>query len=1117
MRTNSDIAGWLIGIDLPQYEAVFRDNAIDLEILPELGEPDLEKLGVLLGHRKKMLRAIAALASEEAAARSVTHAAVAAIEGAERRQLTVMFCDLVASTMLATQLDPEDLHEVLNAYTARVSQVVGRFGGFVARVVGDGVIVYFGYPQAREDDAERALRAALALIDDIEQLEVSTGRLQIRIGIATGLVVVGEIGEAGNVQSHDVVGETPNLAARLQTLAEPNAVIVAPGTRQLVGNLFEFRDCGLAPLKGFAEPVHIWQLLRASTVGSRFEALRSALLTPLVGREDELELLQRRWRRASAGAGQIVLLSGEPGIGKSRILAAFDDSLQGEPHIKVRAFCSPHYQDSPLYPVIAHMERAARFARADTAEARIDKLEALVSQTGEIGTDELALFAELMGLPAGGRYPEPRLDPQEKRERTLAAFARQLEAQAARRPVLLVFEDIHWIDSTTLELLDLLVARVPSLRVLMCLTFRPEFQPPWSGQAHVTALTLSRLEQREAARLVSRIAGDKPMPADIVERIVARADGIPLFAEELTKTLLESGVLQERDGGYELESPLPRLAIPPTLHASLLERLDRHPAIKEVAQVGAVIGREFSSELLAAVARMPDEQMRDGLERLVASGLVFRRGRPPHESFLFKHALVQDAAYASLLRRPRQDMHARIGKVLEQRFSDITALQPEVLAHHYTEAGLTELAIDFWRQAGKRALRSAHVEGVMHLTHAIDLIRLLPHSPERSRRELDLHLALGQVMRATKGYAAPDTLRVFSRARDLLDDGATVNERKTILYALWSVHYVRAEHAEAREVAQQCAALAAQHRDGEVSVLAAMLKGCSSLAMGEFTESRHYLSQTQELSIRDREGSAEARFTQNNGIAALSYLAWALWPLGYPDQAAAAARQAVRRARERGHVPLTAFCLYVDSFLGNAFGATDEASATQADEAVAYCAKHRVTAYEHWARFCQGIALQRRGDGREAIAVMRQSMTAAEKLNAEFLRPLHLGHLAAAEASVGQVGTAFDLLDQALQIAAQRQELFFAAELHRLRGETLLMSGQAQEGEAELERALQMARRQQARLWELRAATSLAQFRRQQGPGAASGELLAPIYGWFTEGLDTADLKNAKALLDELT
>jgi tetratricopeptide (TPR) repeat protein len=692
----------------------------------------------------------------------------------------------------------------------------------------------------------------------------------------------------------------------------------------------------------------------------------------------------------------------------------------------------------------------------------------------------------------------------------------QLEGHARQRPVLALFEDMHWIDSTTLELLDIVVGRVPHLPVMLCITCRPEFHPPWTGLAHVSTLTLGRLGQREASMLVAGVAGHKALPDEIMQRIIGRADGIPLFVEELTKTLLEGGMLREEDDRYVLDGSLPAFAIPSSLHASLMARLDRLSPVKEIAQIGAAIGREFSYELVAGLARRNDRELREALDQLVASGLIFRRGSPPAESYVFKHALVQDAAYGSLLRRPRQDLHARIGKVLEQRFPETAATQPEILAHHYTEAGLADPAIDYWRRAGERSLRrSANVEGVTHLTHAIELIGSLPATAERNRRELDLHLSLGQMMRATQGYAAPDTLRVFSRARDLLGEGATVDEQKTVLYGLWSVHYVRAEHTSARAVADQCLALAPQAQDADVAALANMLIGCSLLAMGALTDSRHHLGRTRDLSLANKADPIVSRFSQNNGIAALSYLAWALWPLGYLDQAVTAARDAVARARRTGHVPLTAFALYVEGFLGAAFGAEDDAVA-RVSEAVAYCVEHRVTAYEHWARFCEGVALARHGEAQNGIEVMRDAMNAAEKLTADFLRPLHLGHLAAVHTNIGQPDLALGLLDQAIHSAVKTGERFFEAELYRLKGEALCALGSRSEGETELERALTVAQRQQARLWELRAAASLSGVLRDRGNAAKARDLLGPVYDWFTEGFDTPDLVRARAALGVL-
>lgn len=950
MKAGLDIADWLRQLDLARYKSVFRDNAVDLETLPELGEVDLEKLGVLLGHRKKMLRAIALLTAEAAsvvAPPMETLAAGRRSEAAERRQLTLLFCDIVNSTVLATQLDPEDLREILAAYIARTSEVIERFGGFIARFLGDGILAYFGYPRAQEHDPEQALRAGLALVDTIARLQIASGQLQVRVGVATGLVVVGDLVAGGAGQEHEVVGETPNLACRLQDQAEPNGIVVSPRTRQLVGDLFEFRDLGPRPLKGFAEPVRVWRLLGERAIVGRFEALRAHALTPLVGRQEELTVLARRWQQAKAGEGQMVLISGEPGIGKSRIMAAFEEGLAGEAHVRLRLFCSPHHQNSALYPAIAHLERAAGFIRGDSPAAKLDKLKELLSLSGETSAETVALFAELMDLPGGEQSSVTSLSAQRRRELTLAAMVRQLEAQARQQPVYLTVEDVHWIDATSLELIDIIAARVPQLAILLSMSFRPEFQPPWIGQAHVTTIALNRLYRRDAATIVSRVAGDKPLPADIVGRIIERADGIPLFIEELTKALLESGTLRERNGVYVMDGALRSSAIPSSLHASLMARLDRLSPVKEVAQIGAALGRSFPYDLLAAVGRLGDVELRDALDRLAATGLVSLRGVPPNAIITFKHALIQDAAYASLLRRSRQELHMRIGRVLEERFPETAIAQPELLAHHYAQAGLIETAIDFWRRAGERALRrSAHVEGVTHLTRAVELVRELPPSGGRDRRELELHLALGQMMRATKGYAAPETLRVFARARELLDHSGIVNDRTAVLYGLWSVHYVRAEHAAAREVAERSLAFAAEHADVDAAATANLLMACSLLAAGDFDESHHRFIRTQELSATD--DVSQSRFTKNHGVAARSMVPWALWSLGYPDQAVVAAKEAVLLARARGHVPLTASVLFVGAFLGTALGAGGELAALAKDAEV-YCVEHSVIAYREWA------------------------------------------------------------------------------------------------------------------------------------------------------------------------
>ena len=1096
-----DIADWLQSLSLQQYEQTFRDNAIDLQVLPELTEVDLEKLGVLLGHRKIMVRAIAALGSDIRP--TVAEPLWRRSESAERRQLTVMFCDLVGSTKLSAQLDPEDMRDLLGTYHAAVRDEVAGVDGFVAKYMGDGVLIYFGYPQAHEDDAERAARAGLGLAERVARIKIGPASLAARIGIATGLVVVGDLIGSGDAQERGVVGDTPNLAARLQDLAEPNTVLIDEGTRRLLGNLFEFRDISAIDLKGFSRTVRAWQVLRPSAVESRFEALRTAGLTPLVGREEEIELLSRRWSRAKQGEGQIVLLSGEPGIGKSRIAAGISQQLGSEAHRRLRYFCSPQHRASPLYPFIANIERAAEFNREDAPGLKLDKLEILLSQLGESRPETAALFADLLGLAPEARYPPLPEDPQRRRELMFDAMLDQLEKLARQLPVLMVLEDIHWVNSTSLEFVAMLIERVQQLPVLFVLTFRPEFEPPWTGQPHVTTLTLGRLGRRETTDIATRIAAGKALSAEILDQIVQRADGIPLFIEELTKTILESSFVREEDGNYRLDGPLPSSAIPSSLQASLMARLDRLAPVKEVAQIGSAIGREFSYQLLAAVARRSVTELEAVLLQLVDAGLVFRRGEPPRTSFIFKHALVQDAAYSTLLRAQRQELHIRIGRVLEKHFPETAETQPEILAHHFARGGLVNAAIGYWRKAGEHALRrSATVEAVQHLSRAIELTRSLPAAPDRDRRELDLHLALGRMIRMVKGMAAPDTLHVFVRARDLLDENATVEEHITVLYGLWGVHYVRAEHAAAREVSEQCMALAERHRYDEAAALGNYIMGDTLWATGAFAEARSHLERILELYLPVDVNDASPRFTHNHDINALAFLAWSLWPLGYTEQARRAATETLARAKRVGHVPLTAFALHCVALLEAGFGAESESGTTIADEAVTFCVQHGVVAYELWARFWQGAELARRGDLDRGIKVMRGAMEVAVKIDAKLFRPLHLGHLASAYARLDQSETAIVLLDEALLTAKQTEERSFEAELHRRRADVLLTLGNSGAAEIALGEALTISRAQGARLWELRASMSLARLRREQGRRVEAYDALMPVYAWFTEGFE---------------
>jgi class 3 adenylate cyclase/tetratricopeptide (TPR) repeat protein len=1034
-------------------------------------------------------------------------------DGAERRQLTIMFCDLVGSTALSARLDPEDLRDIIGAYNAALAEIVGKFDGFVARYMGDGALVYFGYPRAHEDDAERAVSAGLALMERIGELDLSVGKLEIRIGLATGLVVVGDLIGTGDTQERNVIGETPNLAARLQNLAAPNTILIADNTRRLLGDLFECLSLGAVEVKGLTELVQIWRVIRPRAFKGRFEALRGTSLTAFIGREDEMEVLRRCWHRAEEGEGQIVLLSGEPGIGKSRIAAALQDELRNEPHTRLTYFCSPHHLDSPLYPFTAQLEQAAGFAREDPPEAKLDKLEALLLQSNANLPHAPALIADLLAIPSNSRYPLLPSDPRRRRELIFETLIARLQGIARCRPVLLIFEDAQWIDSSSLELLEMAVQRAPTLSMLCLITFRPEFQPPWTGQANVRTLTLNRFNRRDTVALAKGVAGTQPLQSEILDEIIERGDGIPLFIEEITKALLESYFLRKWDGRYILDHPLPPRAIPSSLHDSLMARLDRLAPAKEVAQIGAAIGREFTYELLAAVAHYSDEQLRDALNKLVDAGLVYRRGALPQASFIFKHALIQDAAYSTLLRSQRQKLHMRIGKLLEEQFPEMSRTQPEIIAYHYTEGGLVDLAIDYWGRAGELALkRSAVVEARKHLRRGIELLFRLPSGLERNHKELKLSLALGQATWAAGGDAK-ETVQIFNRARDLSEQSGIVAEQIPVLHGLWRIELQRGELIAARELAARSLTLACPHGDSEALGQANRQLGTTLLWMGMFVDAKRLLDRAlQFYALRHGDTLTDSLFRAGN---TLSTLGVTLWPLGYPEQAVAAASQALADARASGHMVGIGITLWCVGLLEIAFGAHPPIATYRADDAVAHCAEH-LKLYEPWVRFDQAVLSSRRGSPQRAIYVMQSAMAAASELNAELGRTLRLGHLAAAHANSGKPEVGLALLDEAILHVEQTQERLFEAELHRLRGELNLKLDRTRDAQAALEQALAVARGQEARMWELRASITLSRLVAKQGRSRAAHDILEPVFHCFTEGFDTPDLKEARALLNEL-
>jgi tetratricopeptide (TPR) repeat protein len=934
--------------------------------------------------------------------------------------------------------------------------------------------------------------------------------LQARVGIATGLVVVGDLIGEGSAQEQSVVGETPNLAARLQALAEPDAVVIAAGTRRLVGDLFEYHHLATVEVKGIAGPVPAWQVLRPSVVASRFEALRGLALTRLVGRDEEMDVLLRRWARARAGDGQVVLISGEPGLGKSRITAALAERLHAEPYLRLRYFCSPYHHDSALYPFIDQLGRAAGFARDDPPASRLDKLDALLDRAAPPDED-VALVADLMSLPASERHPLPSLSPQRKKERTLEAMIRQLEGLVRQQPVLMVFEDAHWIDPTSRELLDLTVERVRSLPVLLVVTFRPEFQPPWTRQPQVTMLALNRLDQRDRTILVEQIAGGKALPDAVVAEIADRTDGVPLFVEELTKSVLESGLLREEADRYVLDGALPPLGIPTSLHASLLARLDRLAPVKEVAQIGAALGREFSYELLHAVSRLPEDELQAALARLVASELVFQRGRPPDAVYMFKHALVQDAAYGTLLRGRRQELHARIGNVLAERFPQIVETQPEILAHHFTEAGLNANAVVYWQRAGDRALQhSAHLEAASHLKKGLEVIKMLEASHNRSQAEVNLQLALAAALHASRGQAAPEVGEAYDQARQLCEQ---LDDAPQLFRVLMGLYRFEGPSERGRNFADQLLNLAQQTQDPDLLIEGHMAFGTSQMQSGNLATARHHLDQAIELYVPERHRSHAVRFGLDPGVNSLSRASWVLWFLGFPDQALERSNRTLALARELGHVNSLALALCFAAMFRQ-FRREPLEAQELAQAATTLSTEHRLTQWAATGRFLLGWAVAQQGRSDEGIRQMRDSLVEYQRIGAWLDLEWYFGVLA--EALIANRDA-----DEGLAIAEQAQRVIRisdldAPELHRIKGELLLVGRRQSEAEQSFLLALDIARRQGAKSLELRAGRCLAGLWHDQGRPPEARELLAPVYGWFTEGFDTPDLKEAKALLDAL-
>jgi class 3 adenylate cyclase/tetratricopeptide (TPR) repeat protein len=1107
-----DVVRWLRGLGLEQYASAFADNHIDGSILPELTAEDLLALGVAsVGHRRRLLSAIASLGDKPPVAAPLITEAGSSGE-AERRQLTLMFCDLVGSTSLASRIDPEDLRDVIAAYHRTVAKTVERFNGLVAKYMGDGALIYFGYPQAHEDDAERAVRAGLALLDAVGRLP-GPEPLQAHIGIATGLVVVGDLIGKGAAQERGVVGETPNLAARLEGLAAPGTLVIADSTRSQLGSLFKLEDLGVRPLAGFAEPQRCWRVTGESGAPSRFEALRSDT-TPLVGRDEDLEMMLRRWHQAKAGEGRVVLLSGEPGIGKSRLMAALSEKIRGTPHTRLRWFCSPYHQDSALYPPIAQLEQAAGFTRDDSPGDKLTKARDVLSPGGP-ADDDFELLAELLSLPNAAA--DLNLSAPRKREKLFEALLRQLSELARTDPVLAIFEDTHWIDPTSRELIDLMIERVQALPVLLIITFRPEFQAPWGGQPHVTNLALNRLGGRDVAAMIRGIAGNLALGSEVVGEIVERTDGVPLFVEELTKAVLEQAGQENRIATVLSASPVPGLAVPATLHASLVARLDRiGVAAREVAQIGAVLGRDFSYELIEPVAQRPVAPLRAALVQLDDAGLLFCRGVPPQSSYRFKHALVQDAAYGTLLRTRRQELHARVATVLEQDFADLIERQPELLAHHLTAAANTERAVEQWLIAGLRASgHLAHVEGIAHLRRGLALLASLPETATRDAREIDLQLALGLSTLTVNGMGSQETANAYTRARQLADRHGDDRQMFQALFGSWIINSGTGGIQAARPYMERLAQVADRSGDEELRLQAHHSVWTTLCFGGEPMEAHAHTEAGRRLYDAEQYQSHRHIYGGHDpGVCACRTGGLTEWLLGYPTRAQTSMSEALALAQQIGH-PFSYEIALEFAALVHLDRGEPELALEQLVAAEALRAEQRISSVFGPAVLFGAVEFGR-GEIAEAIIHLCEGLAQAQTAGA-LGRPY--GHCLLAQALMrqGRQDDALATLSEAFERIEATGERGWESELHRVKGLVLLAQGLPAEGQASLEQAVQIARQQQAKSLELRAATSLGLLWGEQSRRAEAVNLLAPVYSWFTEGLDTADLKQAKTLLDDLT
>ena len=1030
---------------------------------------------------------------------------------AERRQLTVLFCDLVGSTQLSGQLDPEDLRTVVRAYQETAAEVIAHYEGHIAQYLGDGLLVYFGYPVAHEDDARRAVHTGLGLVEAITtlntRLAVQHGvQLAIRLGIHTGQVVVGAMGGGGR-HEHLALGETPNIAARLQALAPANAVVISTVTARLVHGTFALDDLGMHVLHGVAEPMALSRVCGLLSTLSCDEDFVMTAVPLLVGREEESGLLRRRWEQSKAGLGQVVFVSGEAGIGKSALMEGLRIQVRAEGLPRLALRCSPYHTTSALYPAMTHLERLLQLAPDDPPATKLGKLEAGLQPSGLPLAEVVPLFAGLLSIPLPAeRYAPLTVTPQHQKQQTLDALLAWMVAAAERQPVLVAWEDLHWADPTTLEFLGLVIEQAPTVSMLHVLTARPEFSPPWPSRSHLTPLVLNRLERTQVEALMTQRAGGKTLPVEVVQHIVAKTDGVPLYVEELTKMLLASALLREEADQYVLTGPLRTVAIPETLQDALMARLDQLQTAKEVAQLGAVLGREFPYDLLQAIALQEEDTLHAGLAQLVGAELLYQRGRPPRARYIFKHALIQDAAYASLLKSTRQQIHQQIAQVLEARFPAMVEIQPELVAQHYTAAGCIEQAVHYWQRAGQHASdRSAYLEAISHFTTGIELLKTLPETPERAQEALTLHIALGTALQNAKGHAAPEVEYVYTQARALCQQVGETPELVPVLFGLWRYYVTRSQFHTARELGETLLRLAQRADDPALTVIAHSALGATLLWLGALPAACPHIEESIARYTPDQRRTPAFRMAHDPGVAGRTYTAMTLWLRGYPTQALGHLHEALTLAHELSHPYSLAFAQFWAAWVSQVRRDVP-AVYEHAEATVVLSTEQGFPLWTATGTSLRGWALAMQGQGEEGLAQVRQGIAAWRATGAALFVPCFCTWLADVADHLGHTADGLQALAEAHTLVEQHEERYWEAEICRLRGVLLLKHVVPQQAEAEtwLQRALDVARRQEAKSLELRAAMSLARLWQQQGKRTEAYALLAPIYGWFTEGFDTA-------------